>query len=223
MAQATRIRAAVFGSTGYIGMQCTALLAGHPRVELTRVLGHTSAGKRYSEVVPGSSVDLIIEDSLDPGSADVVMAALPHTVAASLAPGWLAGGATVIDCSADFRLRDASAYQQWYGIEHRAGPARGGGVRDGRARARTPRRRESHLGARLLPDCHAARLHPRAARGVDRAGHRGGRQERRQRRGARGEAGQSLRRGQRVGARLWGLRASPQVRDAGAAALGRGR
>jgi|HubBroStandDraft_4_1064222.scaffolds.fasta_scaffold19547_4 N-acetyl-gamma-glutamyl-phosphate reductase len=120
MAQATRIRAAVFGSTGYIGMQCTALLAGHPRVELTRVLGHTSAGKRYSEVVPGSSVDLIIEDSLDPGSADVVMAALPHTVAASLAPGWLAGGATVIDCSADFRLRDASAYQQWYGIEHPA-------------------------------------------------------------------------------------------------------
>ena len=71
-------------------------------------------------MVPGSSVELIIEDSLDPGTADVVMAALPHTVAASLAPGWLAGGATVVDCSADFRLRDAVDYERWYGVEHPA-------------------------------------------------------------------------------------------------------
>jgi N-acetyl-gamma-glutamyl-phosphate reductase len=46
------------------------------------------------------------------------MAALPHAVAASLASGWLAAGATVIDCSADFRLRDAAAYHEWYGVEH---------------------------------------------------------------------------------------------------------
>jgi N-acetyl-gamma-glutamyl-phosphate reductase len=116
----TPLRAAVVGSTGYIGMQCTALLAGHPDVELTRVLARSSAGKRYCDVVPGSRVELIIEDSLDPGSSDVVMAALPHTVAASLTPGWLAGGATVIDCSADFRLHDAAAYQRWYGVEHPA-------------------------------------------------------------------------------------------------------
>jgi N-acetyl-gamma-glutamyl-phosphate reductase len=118
MPQRAPLRAAVVGSTGYIGMQCTALLAGHPDVELTRVLGHTSAGKRYCDVVPGSTVELTIEDTLDPGSADVVMAALPHTVAGTLAAGWLAGGATVIDCSADFRLRDAAAYQRWYGVEH---------------------------------------------------------------------------------------------------------
>jgi N-acetyl-gamma-glutamyl-phosphate reductase len=118
MVQATPLRAAVVGSTGYIGMQCTALLAGHPDVELTRVLGHSSAGKRYCDVVPGSTVALTIEDSLDPGSADVVLAALPHTVAATLASGWLAAGATVIDCSADFRLRDAEAYRRWYGVEH---------------------------------------------------------------------------------------------------------
>jgi N-acetyl-gamma-glutamyl-phosphate reductase len=118
MHQATPLRAAVVGSTGYIGMQCTALLAGHPDVELTRVLGHSSAGRRYCDVVPGSPVELIIENTLDPGSADLVMAALPHTVAASLAAGWLASGATVIDCSADFRLHDADAYRRWYGVEH---------------------------------------------------------------------------------------------------------
>ena len=118
MPQATPLRAAVAGSTGYIGMQCTALLSGHPDVSLTRVLGSSSAGKRYSEVVPGSTVDLTIEDSVDPGDVDVIVAALPHNLAASLAPAWLAAGATVIDCSADFRLHDAAAYRQWYGIEH---------------------------------------------------------------------------------------------------------
>jgi N-acetyl-gamma-glutamyl-phosphate reductase len=118
MAQSTPLRAAVVGSTGYIGMQCTALLAGHPDVELTRVLARSSAGRRYCDVVPGSTVDLIVEDSLDPGAAHLVVAALPHTVAAALAPGWLAAGATVIDCSADFRLRDAAAYHEWYGVEH---------------------------------------------------------------------------------------------------------
>jgi N-acetyl-gamma-glutamyl-phosphate reductase len=120
MTQGTPIRAAVVGSTGYIGMQCTALLAGHPDVELTRVLGSSSAGRRHCDVVPGSSVELTIEDGLDPGSVDVVLAALPHTVAATRAAAWVSGGATVIDCSADFRLHDAEAYARWYGVKHPA-------------------------------------------------------------------------------------------------------
>ncbi len=118
MPPATPLRAAVVGSTGYIGMQCTALLAAHPHVELIGVLARSDAGKRYRDVVPGSTVELTIRDSLEPGAADVVVAALPHTVAAGLAPGWLAEGATVIDCSADFRLHDPAAYKQWYGVEH---------------------------------------------------------------------------------------------------------
>src|SRR5580704_12985215 len=95
MLQATLLRAAVAGSTGYIGMQCTALLAGHPNVSLTNVVGNSNAGKRYCDVVPGSPVDLTIEESVNAGDVDVIVAALPHTVAASLVPGWLAAGATV--------------------------------------------------------------------------------------------------------------------------------
>jgi N-acetyl-gamma-glutamyl-phosphate reductase len=118
MVQGTPLRAVVVGSTGYIGMQCTALLSAHPHVELTGVIARSNAGKRYRDVIPGSAVELTIGDSLDPGSADVIVAALPHTVAAGLAPGWLAHGATVIDCSADFRLHDPAAYTAWYGVEH---------------------------------------------------------------------------------------------------------
>ncbi|HEY6470938.1 MAG TPA: N-acetyl-gamma-glutamyl-phosphate reductase [Candidatus Dormibacteraeota bacterium] len=118
MPQGSLLRAAVVGATGYIGQQCTALLAAHPDVELIGVLARSDAGKRYRDVVPGSTVELTIQESFEPGAADVVVAALPHTIAAGLAPGWLSQGATVIDCSADFRLHDPAAYKQWYGVQH---------------------------------------------------------------------------------------------------------
>jgi len=114
------VRVAVAGSTGYIGMQCTALLARHPRVEVVRVLGRSHVGRRHCDVVPGSTVELMIEDDLSAAAADVIMAALPHTLAAKRAREWLSGGAVLIDLSADFRLRDADAYQRWYGVAHPA-------------------------------------------------------------------------------------------------------
>jgi N-acetyl-gamma-glutamyl-phosphate reductase len=116
----TAIRAAVAGATGYMGMVCTALLAGHPDVVVTRLLSRSHAGKRHSEVVPGSGVHTVLSDGLDPGDVEVVLAALPHTVAAAHAADWLARGAVVVDMSADFRLADVDAYERWYKISHPA-------------------------------------------------------------------------------------------------------
>jgi N-acetyl-gamma-glutamyl-phosphate reductase len=113
-----RLRVAVAGCTGYIGMQCVALLAAHPGVELVRLLGRSWAGRRFCDAVPGSGVDLVVTDGLNAGDVDVVFAALPHTVAAAHAQEWLDGGAVVIDMSADFRLADAAEYQRWYGVAH---------------------------------------------------------------------------------------------------------
>lgn len=114
------MRAAVVGATGYIGMQCVALLERHPDVELVRVLARSTAGSRFCDVVPGSEVALVIESGFDPGDVDVVVAALPHTVAASHAAGWLAAGALVVDMSADFRLRDVAEYERQYRVSHPA-------------------------------------------------------------------------------------------------------
>ncbi|MDQ6847777.1 MAG: N-acetyl-gamma-glutamyl-phosphate reductase [Candidatus Dormibacteraeota bacterium] len=116
-----RLRVAVAGCTGYIGMQCVALLAAHPGVEVVRLLGRSYAGRRFSDAVPGSGVDhLVVSEGLDPGAVDVVFAALPHTVAAAHAQQWIDGGAVVVDMSADFRLADAGEYQRWYGAAHPA-------------------------------------------------------------------------------------------------------
>jgi N-acetyl-gamma-glutamyl-phosphate reductase len=120
MKESGALRVAVAGCTGYIGMECVALLRQHPDVQIARLMGRSHAGERYRDVVAGSDVELRIEGSLEPDSVDVVMAALPHTVAASHAGAWLSAGAVVIDLSADFRLRDALAYERWYGVQHPA-------------------------------------------------------------------------------------------------------
>jgi len=120
MTESGALRVAVAGCTGYIGMECVALLRQHPDVQIARLMGRSHAGERYRDVVAGSDVELRIEGSLEPDSVDVVMAALPHTVAASHASSWLSASAVVIDLSADFRLRDAAAYERWYGVQHPA-------------------------------------------------------------------------------------------------------
>lgn len=115
-----RCRVAVAGATGYIGIQCVEMLARHPQVELARLLARSHAGRRFCEVVPGSAVDLPLEAGLDADSVDAVFTALPHTVAAAHARGWLGEGATVVDMSADFRLRDVAEYERWYSVTHPA-------------------------------------------------------------------------------------------------------
>src|SRR5262252_1120894 len=50
--------------------------------------------------------------------ADVALLALPHKVSAHHAPAILAAGVKVVDMSGDFRLRDAAAYERYYGAVH---------------------------------------------------------------------------------------------------------
>ncbi len=108
------------GCTGYIGMQCVALLEAHPGVRLTQVVARSNAGRRHRDVVPGSGVDLPITTEIRAGAVDVILSALPHTIAAKHAAAWLGDGAVLIDMSADFRLRDTAAYERWYGEPHPA-------------------------------------------------------------------------------------------------------
>ncbi|MFN2568652.1 MAG: N-acetyl-gamma-glutamyl-phosphate reductase [Candidatus Dormibacteria bacterium] len=120
MPTAAGFRVAIAGATGYIGIQCVDLVAGHPNLEVARVLGRSSAGRRYGDVVPGSSLDLVVEDDMNARDADIVLSAMPHTVAADHARQWLSSGAIVVDMSADFRLRDTAAHDRWYGGHHPA-------------------------------------------------------------------------------------------------------
>lgn len=114
-----KIKVAIIGSTGYGGVELIRLLLQHPNVEITSVISSSQAGASIADGYPHLSE--IMTDKLDgidakeiKRKADVVFLATPHGVSAELVPGLLETGLKVIDLSGDFRLKDASIYEQWY-------------------------------------------------------------------------------------------------------------
>src|SRR5690348_2212574 len=96
------------------------LLVRHPDVELAQLTSRSFAGQRYQAVFPLLELEGTFREAPDASAVDVVFSCLPHNVGAARAAGWLDAGARVIDMSADFRLRDAALYPQWYRQEHPA-------------------------------------------------------------------------------------------------------
>jgi N-acetyl-gamma-glutamyl-phosphate reductase len=118
------IRAAVVGAAGYTGIETVRLLLGHPEFEVTVVTSASDAGHAVDEVYPAlSGCGLVFEDPSEcdiASNAEVVFLAVPHTASLDLAPQLLGAGLTVIDLSADFRLKDAAIYESWYETRHTA-------------------------------------------------------------------------------------------------------
>lgn len=115
-----RVRAAVAGANGYAGMTLVHLLARHPGVELVQLTSRSFAGKPYADVFPLLGLEGEFDPEPDPTGKDVIFSCLPHNVGAAFASRWLAAGAKVVDMSADFRLKEASAYPRWYRQDHPA-------------------------------------------------------------------------------------------------------
>ncbi len=109
----------IIGASGYTGVELARILSVHPEVRLTVATSRQYAGKPLSAVFPNlrKRVDLLCED-LTPEQladrADFFFAAVPHKTAMALVPTLLAAGKKVVDLSADFRIRDAAVYEQWY-------------------------------------------------------------------------------------------------------------
>ncbi|TDY00457.1 N-acetyl-gamma-glutamyl-phosphate reductase [Thiohalophilus thiocyanatoxydans] len=118
------IKAGIVGGTGYAGVELLRLLAGHPEVELSLITSRSEAGLPVAEMFPNlrGYVDLIFSDP-DPGQlaeCDVVFFATPHGVAMNSAAELLDQGVRVIDLGADFRIKDVSEWEKWYGMAHSA-------------------------------------------------------------------------------------------------------
>lgn len=120
-----KVRAAIIGSTGYGGVELIRLLLNHPQVEITAVLSSSQAGESFTASYPHlTGIYTAQLEGIDPvalkAKADVVFAATPTGVSASLVPQLIEAGLTVIDLSGDFRLKDADSYALWY--KHKPAP-----------------------------------------------------------------------------------------------------
>ena len=121
-------KVAVFGASGYTGEELVRLLLRHPQAELVAVTSRQYAGKTVAEIFPraGSYAAARTLRFIDAApekigtEADIAFLALPHGVAVEFAGPLLEAGARVIDLSADFRIKEAATYREFYGHEHAA-------------------------------------------------------------------------------------------------------
>ncbi|OTA41712.1 MAG: N-acetyl-gamma-glutamyl-phosphate reductase [Symbiobacterium thermophilum] len=116
------IRVGIAGATGYTGVELVRLLAQHPEAEVVVAGTESYQGQHLAAVYPHlrERVDLVGREASPEALAgcDVVFTSLPHGLTMALAPAVLAAGGRLIDLGADFRLRDVTAYEQWYRKAH---------------------------------------------------------------------------------------------------------
>ncbi|MFV9677120.1 MAG: N-acetyl-gamma-glutamyl-phosphate reductase [Methanosarcinales archaeon] len=117
------IRAGIIGGTGYTGIELIRLLVMHPEIDLAVVTSRRYKGEKVSKVYPHlfPFIELEYEDVDTKEIAkrsDVVFVAVPHGTAMDYVPGLMAQGVTVIDLSADYRLKKAE-YERVYKRKHK--------------------------------------------------------------------------------------------------------
>ena len=129
-----RIKCAVFGASGYAGVELARILANHPQFELTDVLvsEHSKdANKMLSELypkysglldltlLPGSDTSLqALTSRFEQAGQGLVFLATPHEFSHDIATTFISDKVTVLDLSGGFRLQNADLYQSYYGFEH---------------------------------------------------------------------------------------------------------
>ena len=118
--QMSTIRVAVAGASGYAGGELLRLLLGHPAVEIGALTAGSNAGETLGALQPHLTplADRVLAETSAETLAghDVVFLALPHGAVGGRRGGSSADDTLVVDCGADFRLRDPA---QWAAVLRR--------------------------------------------------------------------------------------------------------
>ncbi len=122
------VKIAIAGASGYGGEELLRLLSGHEGVEIVAVTSRSAAGSALGEMYPrflgtrygGLKFSASTAEAMVAAGAEIAVLALPHGLAHEFAVPLLAAGLRVIDRSADFRIRDAAVFEEFYGGKHQA-------------------------------------------------------------------------------------------------------
>ncbi len=117
------IKAGIIGSTGYAGGELVRLLKQRGDVRIVWYGSRSYVDQPYAGVFQNMyeiTDDLCRDDNMTELSeeADVIFTATPQGLCASLVNEEILSKTKIIDLSADFRIRDAAVYEEWYQIRH---------------------------------------------------------------------------------------------------------
>ncbi len=117
-----KIRTGIIGASGYTGAELLRLLHVHPNLELAVATAESQAGKPVAELYPHLQAygDLVLERTADAKDAleqcDLLFCGLPHGKAAQILADL--PNKIIVDLGSDFRLKDPTEYDEWYGHSH---------------------------------------------------------------------------------------------------------
>ena len=116
------LKVGIVGAAGYAGAELVRIVLRHPEFDLRVITSNSDEGATLASVYPAFSgatnLAFSRHDNAELFNCDVVFLATPHTVAMKSAPGLLDSGVTVVDLSADYRLRSQETYEKWYKVQH---------------------------------------------------------------------------------------------------------
>ncbi len=110
------------GGSGYIGGELLRLLLCHPNVTVAQVTSRKLRGHRIDSAHPNlrgrTELAFCAPDELT--DCDVLLLATPHRDTMAILPSLSGLAPYLVDLSGDFRLRDTSVYERYYGTAHTA-------------------------------------------------------------------------------------------------------
>jgi N-acetyl-gamma-glutamyl-phosphate/LysW-gamma-L-alpha-aminoadipyl-6-phosphate reductase len=115
-----KVRVAIAGGSGYSGGELLRLLLSHPCAEVVQITSERSAGKLVTKAHPNlrKRTQLQFSKMAELRPCDLLFSCLPHGESMARLDNFRSVAPKIIDLSADFRLKDASAYREWYGKPH---------------------------------------------------------------------------------------------------------
>ncbi len=118
------IKIGIVGVSGYSGRELLVLLSRHPNAEIAYVATSADGKTKHQlwpdfiEAIPNIEVVQHTTEAAISKKLDCIFLATPHGVSQKIAPDLLKAGMRVIDLSGDYRLDNATDFEQWYGFEH---------------------------------------------------------------------------------------------------------
>lgn len=114
----------IVGGAGYTAEALIEIFLKHPDVRIKYISRKSGSGLTVSEVFPQlkNKINLVIGPTNAKeiiSKCDLVFLALPHTASMDLVPKLLKANKKVIDLSADYRLKNKSLYEKYYGVKHK--------------------------------------------------------------------------------------------------------